>query len=160
MKRSLLILLVLTLFLVVLAGCAGDRTQEGSAAPGSRTAEQREAAHVDIDLSRLSSTLISAEMFNIFTNAEENFGKTIRVRGSYSFFHHEPTDSYYHMIITVEGDECCWEGFEFKWTGNHVFPDDYPALGTRIELDGIFSVETTGDSRYFYLQAKDIFILG
>jgi hypothetical protein len=128
--------------------------------PGSRrTAEERAAAPVDVDLTVLSATVRSAEMMNMFTNAEDYLGRTIRVSGLYEYFYYEAIDSLFHYIITVEGDECCVEGIEFKWRGNHVFPDDYPHMRTVIEVDGVFSYSEEPGFRYYYLAVDDIFIV-
>ena len=132
----------------------------GNNVPGlRRTDAARAAATVDVDLTALSSTMLSAEIANIIANSRDYLGKVIRINGMYSNIHISATDMVYHFIITVEGDDCCQEGLEFTVPGRYVFPDDFPKQRTRIEVDGVFSVIEEQGQRFFYLAADDIFIL-
>jgi len=134
---------------------------EDTPTPGSRrTPEERDATPVDVDLTVLNGTMLSAEISNIYTNGDDFIGKTIRVSGIYDYMIYEEHDILYHYVITMQGDACCQEGFEFIWNGEHVFPDDYPNKGTPIEVDGVFGNYKENGYFYYYLAVDDIFILG
>ena len=153
-------LLSLILLIALLTSCANSNAQKaGNNIDLGRTPEEREAAAVDMDLSILSTTVLSAELFNIFANADDNAGKMIRVRGLYANAFFSESGEYNHYIITLDGDECCREGFRFVWRGDHVFPDDYPQIDARIELDGVFTIREIDGVKSFYLATDDIFIL-
>jgi len=153
-KRKSLSLVLLCLFI---SGIVISCTQQaGSSNALGRTAEEREAASVDVDLSALSTTVLSVEVMNIIANADDFAGQTIRVRGMYYVFIPGDSDTVYHYIITKDGDACCQEGFEFRWKGNHSFPGDYPPLQTTIELDGVLTVAREDDRRVLYLSVEDI----
>jgi len=141
---------------------AGDTPEvEDTPIPGTRrTPEERETAPIDIDLTVLNATMLSAEIRNMYSNGKEFMGKTIRVSGPYSYIPYEALGIQYHYVITKQGDACCQEGFEFIWNGDHVFPDDYPKVGTSIEVDGVFGIYEEDGSSYYYLAIDDIFILG
>ena len=129
--------------------------------PGSRrTPEERAATPVDVDLTVLNAVMLSAEISNIYLHGDDFMGKTIRVSGTYSYINYEEIGMQYHYVITKQGDACCQEGFEFIWNGDHVFPDDYPKMGTPIEVDGVFGVYEEDGYYYNYLAVDDIFILG
>ena len=141
-------------------GTSTNRAPQIRHIPGSRrTPEERAAVEVDIDLTVLSATVLSAEVRNILLNGEDYLGKALRVSGLYYYLHFEPADTYYHLIITKDGDACCMEGLEFKLTGDPVFPDDFPPMQTPIEIDGTFSVHEEFDLQSYYLAVDEIFIL-
>ena len=128
--------------------------------PGTyRTPEERALSKVDIDLTVLSATVLSAELMNIIINSEDYLGKTIRVSGTYYNLFFEQTGSYYHYVITKAGDECCQEGMEFRLSGDPVFPDDFPRMRTIIEVEGVFSTYEELGREYYYLAVDDIFLL-
>ena len=151
-QKLLCILLSLILLCALVSGCADTK------APQSE--EENESSSVDIDLTVLSSTVLSAEIMNIIVNAEDHLGKTIRVKGTYFYLFFEQTGKYYHYVITKEGDECCQEGLEFILSGDPVFPDDFPTMKTPIEVEGVFSLYNEQDRRYYYLAVDDIFLIG
>jgi len=128
--------------------------------PGKRrTSEERAATPVDIDLTGLSATVLSAEMANMVINGEDYLGKKVRVSGTYYNLFYEVTGDYYHFVITKVGDECCQEGIEFRLTGGHVFPADFPPPRTPIEIDGVYSVYEERERQYYYLASDGIFLL-
>jgi len=134
---------------------------EDTTTPGSRrTPEERKATPVDVDLTGLNPTMLSAEIMNIYYSGDDSIGMTIRVSGIYGYAFYEEVGFRYHYVITKQGDACCQEGFEIRWNGDHVFPDDYPLMGTPIEVDGVFDVYEEDGYIYYYLAVDDIFILG
>ena len=136
---------------MLIAGCASG---------GASNSIDIDAVDVDVDLTRLSETVLSAELMNILANSKDYIGKTIKVSGIYSFAFHEPSGEIYHYVITKQGDACCQEGLEFIWAGDHVFPDDYPAMGTPIVVYGEFTRYQGEGFRHFYLAIDDIHLLG
>jgi len=139
------------IIIVLIAGCASGEASRNAAI-------DRDAVHVDVDLTSLSATVLSAEMMNIIVNSQNYLGQTIRVSGTYDYVIHEPTGEFYHYIITVQGDECCREGFEIILNGDNIGPDDYPARGNPIQVDGVFS-RYEGNAaafRHYYLAIDDI----
>jgi len=114
-----------------------------------------------VDLTILGSTMLSAELTNIRANLGKYLNKTIKIRGSYSSYYSEETDTLYCYVITyMDATSCCSEGMEFKWNGNHEYPDDYPAEGARIEIEGILESYKEQDRQYCYIAADEISILG
>ena len=103
---------------------------------------------------------MSAEMTNIYNSPDDYLGKTIRASGTYSAIIAQGTDTATHYIITIDGDDCCQEGFEFRWSGNRNFPRDFPNVRAAIEIEGVFSFYRDNDRRFFYIAVDDIFLLG
>jgi len=152
--RKLTVLLSLTLIIALIAGCSN------SGASGGRTAEERAAVHIDVDLSVLSSTVLAAEMVKLYSNKDDYIGKMVRIRGDYNSMFIDYTGRDHHFVITLEGDSCCPdEGLEFVWNGDHKFPDDYPQLGTTIEVEGILSTYEAYGTQIIFLSVDDIFVI-
>jgi hypothetical protein len=114
---------------------------------------------IDVDLTQLSSTMVYAEVFNIMSNPDFYMGKTIKVNGPYYPLYYEDTELYYHFVIVEDATECCQQGLEFSWDGEHAYPADYPQADTDIEVVGIFdSYEELGET-FYYLKVEDVVVL-
>jgi hypothetical protein len=59
----------------------------------------------------------------------------------------------------ADATTCCSQGLEFIWNGDHVYPDDYPADGTEIELVGVFGTYEELGYTYPYIAVDDIIII-
>ena len=147
MKKHIGIMLPLFMAFILAAGCSGGENSSGSSRGDY------------IDLTVLSSTVLSAEINNIMTNPGSYIGKTIRVRGSYSVTFDQQAGGYLHFVITKDGDECCREGFEFILAGDHVFPDGYPEIGAGIEVAGVFERYSENGLTYYRLADGELSVL-
>ncbi|MDR1753789.1 MAG: hypothetical protein LBR74_02645 [Eubacterium sp.] len=114
---------------------------------------------IDVDLTALSGTMVYAEVYNMMVNPTDYLGKTVKLSGPYSTRYYDVTDEYYHYVIVEDATACCQQGLEFIWSGQHVFPDDYPVDQTEIEILGIFdSYEELGNT-FFYIKADDLSVI-
>ncbi len=184
MKKYLSILLTLLSLCVLAAGCSdGDaaesdlgtqevrQTDEPTAAPGSATddadadnsnaedgatSNERPAAGVDVDLTAMSSTMVYAEVNNMIMDPDSYVGKTIKVSGAYTSSFDETTDQNYHFVLVADALACCQQGLEFKWNGDHSYPDDYPEENETIEIVGEFGFYDDMGESYQYLSVDDV----
>ena len=108
---------------------------------------------VDIDLTTLSSTIVYSEVYNMMTIPEEYIGKTIRMEGKFSYYHDETTDKEYFACIIQDATACCAQGIEFELKGDYKYPDDYPAEGGYVKVEGVFTTYKEGE--YEYCTLKD-----
>ena len=100
------------------------------------------AAAVDIDLTKMSSTMIYSTVFNIVTTPANFVGKTMRMRGEYTTYPISATETI-HACLVRDAAGCCSQGIEFRLTGGK-----YPAGAGEITVVG------TIDS--FRLDGKEI----
>ena len=119
--------------------------------PSSNTGKVTQASDIDIDLTRLSSTMVYSEVYNMMNSPESYVGKMIRMNGKLAVYKY-PERNYYTCIIK-DATACCQQGMEFLWAGNHKYPDDYPNEGDGIIVTGVFDIYYEGENKY--VQLKD-----
>ena len=108
---------------------------------------------IDIDLTTLTPNLIYSQVFDMVNEPDKYIGKKVRVTGSFAYTHDTTTDGDYFAVFIADAAACCQQGMEFVLTGEHKYPDDYPAIGDSITVEGIFNTYTEND--WQYCQLKD-----
>ena len=122
-----------------------------SASSSLKKSSTYDASDIDIDLTKLSSTMIYSEVYNMMSNPEEYLGMTIRMDGDLAIYKY-PERNYYTCIIK-DAAACCQQGMEFLWKGEHKYPEDYPNEGDGIIVTGIFDIYY--EDQVKYCQLKD-----
>ena len=112
---------------------------------------------IDIDLKGKNYNMVAGELFNIVVSPEEYKDKSIRMEGYFAVYVNNITKEKYYSVIIPDESMCCQQGLEFVWVGNHSYPNDYPKIGQKISVTGIFSNITTKTGLDFaFLQATDL----
>ena len=119
---------------------AAEESMQETTAPPAAT-----AVNVDVDLTALSSTMVYAEVFNMMMNPNDYIGKTIKMHGSFAIGYSNNadgtmnTESIVFACVIADATACCSQGIEFVLSGEHTYPDDYPALSSEITVVGTFT---------------------
>ncbi len=100
----------------------------------------------DLDLIKLSSTVVYAEVYNMLVTPENYTDKTVRMTGEYQEYIDEQTGELYHSCVIYDALACCQQGVEFVLTDG-----DYPEEGTPITVVGRYETYTTPYYDYFHL---------
>ena len=150
--RTIWLCLVFTFFFVFATGCS-DSAETSASDSTARSGE------VDMDLTGLSGTILSAQLFNITDNPSFYVGQTMRIQGQ--FFSYDFDGNYFtNIIVSQDVAGCCVEGMEFVWDDRvHVFPDDYPEQDANIEVVGVYSTFEENGRVFYYLAVDDLVIL-
>lgn len=171
-----LLSLVMSILLVVavLPGCSGsDETadaedvsvSEEETADGENlgvdpnTGEPIEAVDIsglggngaDVDISKLSSTMVYSVVYDMMTRPNEYDGKKIRISGTIDSYHDEETDKTYYACLIADATACCSQGIEFQTTEDFK-PSDYPKDGDPVTVLGTFDEYSDGDYKYYVLK--------
>jgi len=110
---------------------------------------------VDIDLTTMKSTMVYATVYDMMSNPDKYMGKIMRMNGLYDRSYDTQTDKYYHYVVIEDATACCQQGMEFIYS-DLKSPQDYPTVGKKIVVVGVFgSYEELGMS-YFYIEAKEV----
>ncbi len=108
----------------------------------------------DIDLTKMSSTMVYSEVSNMMTNPGDYEGKTVKMSGSFSVY--EGEQRVYFACIIADATACCSQGIEFLLKNERKYPEEYPTLGQEITVIGEFETYFEGSNRY--CQLKDALI--
>ncbi len=110
------------------------------------------AETVDVDLTVLSATMVYSEVYNMVYHPEDYIGKTVKMDGTFAYYHDEATGGDYFACIVQDATACCAEGIEFVLAGEHAYPEDYPALDEDICVVGEFDTYLEGGNSYCTLR--------
>ena len=114
---------------------------------------------IDYDLTEMGSDMVYAMVYQMMIDPEQYVGKTFRIDGIYYAGKDEKTGKCYQYCIIKDAQACCAQGLEFVWgDGSHIYPDEYPAEETEIEVQGTFETyhEENDDTTYCRLIGADM----
>ena len=126
------------------SGTAGSTT--GSLTPGK----------VDLDLTKMSSTMIYTTIFDMLIMPEDYVEKNIKVKGWFETYTDPYTAELYYAVVVPDATACCQQGLEFVWPGEHNYPADFPTPGEDITITGVYKVTETDGVTYTYLEANAV----
>lgn len=104
---------------------------------------------VDVDLTKLSSTMVYAVVNDMLINPNAYIGKTVRMSGSMAIYHDEETDKTYYACIIKDALACCAQGMEFS-AADETTVDDYPDDGEDLTVVGSYALYE-GDGHQYYI---------
>lgn len=117
--------------------CAAALLVSGCVEEQHPVPEKTLAEVVDVDLTKLSATMVYPAVFDIVENPTAYRGKTIKIRGKYFAFHDPAKDEYHHACVIWDATACCIQGMEFE-----LADKNYPPNESEITLIGKFDVYT------------------
>lgn len=133
--------------IITAALCAILLTSCGSGDIGSGSGANR----IDVDLTRLSSTMVYSEVYNMVSTPEDYIGKVVRMDGNLNIYPSEETNKIYYACVIADATACCQQGIEFEWEGEHS-PSDYPDENTLITVVGTFDSYDEDGRTYYHLK--------
>ncbi|MBQ8137429.1 MAG: hypothetical protein IJ174_08355 [Clostridia bacterium] len=146
MKKILGLALSFALLLAAVAGSAAALD----------VSSRWQEADIDLDLSKMSGTVVYAQIFQLISDYQAYEGKIIRMRGWYDGYQDRETGMVYLSCIIPDATACCAQGIEFVWAGEHTYPDDFPAPGTGVTVTGRFETYMEGEYMYVHLADADV----
>ena len=113
--------------------------------------------NVDIDMTVMNSDMVYATVYQMMSTPEQYVGMRVKVAGTYYAGQDEESKIYYHFVLINDALACCQQGLEFVWDdGSHVYPDEYPAENSDVEVVGTFEVyKDDPDAPYQYCRLSD-----
>lgn len=168
MKKLFHLLLIVTL-IVSLSACGNNETTQNTqkpSAPSGNTqnsttvnepqtpsSQSQVSDNLDVDLTRLSSTMVYSEVYNMMYTPNDYIGKTVKMKGQFAYYEDPETKAQYFACIIADATACCSQGLEFILTGEHTYPNDYPEVGSEITVTGTFELYT--ENGFQYCRLKD-----
>ena len=117
------------------------------------TADQ---SKVDLDLTKMSATMIYSTIFDMLVMAEDYIDKNIKVKGWFETYTDPNTAELYYAVVVPDATACCQQGLEFVWPGEHTYPDDFPKPGEDITVTGRYKLLENDGITYNYLEASSV----
>ena len=142
MKKRLAVLLALFLTLASVSAAFAETASE--------------PVRVDLDLSRMSSTIVYAELYNIQYDPGQYLGKMIRISGQYSVYRDPVTQTVYYACVVPDATACCMQGMEFVPAGDPPDPDAPYDPEMIITVTGRLEIYVEDGFSYLHLVDADV----
>ena len=145
------------------AGSIEDQTTPTTAPEGYTTNQPNDiptldVLNVDIDLTRMSVTMVSAQVMQIMLFPEDHIGQTIRIRGSHLSFDWLEADMVIHYVVLDLTAGCCGQGIEFILPKEIKEAIGYIPQGAVLDIVGIYSSYEVFDTIFHYISVIDIVV--
>ena len=145
-----LLAIVLT---VSFSGCSDETNGDVSVDPDNTAPE------INVDLTKMSRTMVFDQVKEIMNSPEQFLGKTIKMSGEYSPIYYDYTEKFYHYVLIHDAVDCCEQGIEFILLGDATYPLDYPKEKSEVEVMGIYKSYDELESTYYYVETDSVNIL-
>lgn len=121
-------LIAICAVVLMMSGCGDEKTP---------VPEKTLSEVIDVDLTKLSGTMVYSAVFDIVENPLKYRGKTIKIRGTHFVSHDPAKNEYHHACVIWDATACCMQGMEFE-----LADKNYPPNESDITLIGKFDVYT------------------
>jgi hypothetical protein len=111
---------------------------------------------IDLDLTKMSATMIYSTMFDMLVMPEDYIEKNIKVKGWFETYTDPYSGELYYAVVVPDATACCQQGLEFVWPGDHKYPEDFPQAGADITVTGLYKLIENDGISYNYLEASKI----
>lgn len=148
---------------LALTGCAAQPAQSAAAVstpaptPAATATPQPTATPspdgVDLDLTRLSATMVFAEVAAMVRTPEDYLGKTVRMAGPLAVYEANPAlgIDYFYTVVIQDATACCQQGMEFIWPEGTL-----PEAGTGLVVTGTFAEYDCGGLPSYHIVADTV----
>ena len=116
----------------------------------------RDPAKIDLDLTKMSATMIYSTIFDMLVMAEDYIEKNIKVSGWFETYTDPQSGEMYYAVVVPDATACCQQGLEFVWPGEHKYPEDFPAIKQDITVTGIYKMIENDGISYNYLEVINL----
>ena len=142
MKKLIVTALVLT-FIFTLAACSAEKSTVSN-------------GEIDLDLTKLGSTMVYSEVYNMIYEPSKYIGKTVKMQGTFTVAYGDEPDSFYPAVLIADATACCSQGMEFVLKGEPAYPDAYPQRGVEVTVVGVFDTYLENGQLFCHLKNAEI----
>ncbi len=127
-----------------------------STGSGTATTATHDPSKIDLDLTKMSATMIYSTIFDMLIMPEDYIDKNIKVQGWFETYTDPETAELYYAVVVPDATACCQQGLEFVWLGDHTYPADFPDTGADITVTGRYKLIENDGITYNYLEASKV----
>jgi hypothetical protein len=95
----------------------------------------------DIDISRMSGTMVYGQVYQMVMYPSKYLGKHIKMKGIFSSYYDEELERRFYGCVIADALACCSQGLAFELAKPRKYPEQYPAEGDAIIVEGDFDYE-------------------
>ncbi len=95
----------------------------------------------DIDISRMSGTMVYSQVYQMVMYPSKYLGKHIKMKGIFSSYYDEELERRFYGCVIADALACCSQGLAFELAKPRKYPEQYPAEGDAIIVEGDFDYE-------------------
>jgi hypothetical protein len=96
----------------------------------------------DIDISRMSGTMVYGQVYQMVMYPSKYLGKHIKMKGIFSSYYDEELERRFYGCVIQDALACCSQGLAFELAKPRKYPKEYPAEGDAIIVEGDFDFES------------------
>lgn len=96
---------------------------------------------IHFDLTKMSGTVVFALVNRMVTEPAKFQGKRIRMGGVFSSYYDDQIDRRFYGCVIADALACCSQGLAFELAKSRKYPEQYPAEGDAIVVEGDFDYE-------------------
>lgn len=104
---------------------------------------------VDVDLAKMSGTMVYAQVYQMVMDPRKFIGKQIRMKGIFSSYFDDESKRRFYGCVIQDALACCSQGLAFELSKPRKYPQEYPAEGAEITIEGTFDYEKEEDGVSF-----------
>ena len=104
--------------------------------------ESSDKKKYDIDISRMSGTMVYGQVYQMVMYPSKYLGKHIKMKGIFSSYYDEEQERRFFGCVIQDALACCSQGLAFELAKPRKFPKEYPAEGDVITITGYFDFES------------------
>jgi hypothetical protein len=109
-----------------------------------------------IDLTEMSGTMVYSQVYNMVYYPERFTGTKVKMQGTFSDYLDLASGKRYFGCIIQDATACCAQGIEFNPTDDFTYPDDFPADGDTVTVEGDFDTYIEEGAQYCTLRNAKI----
>lgn len=95
----------------------------------------------DIDISRMSGTMVYGQVYQMVMYPSKYLGKHIKMKGIFSSYYDEQLERRFYGCVIQDALACCSQGLAFELAKPRKYPEQYPVEGDAIVVEGDFDYE-------------------
>jgi len=111
---------------------------------------------IDLDLTKMSATMIYTTIFDMLVMPEDYVEKNIKLKGWFETYTDQLTGEIFYAVVVPDATACCQQGLEFVWLGDHKYPEDFPKEGADLTVTGIYKLIENDGITYNYIEASSL----
>lgn len=145
--------IALSIALLLLSGCSSNSSAQPTASESpvleavSENPAPTGSSGGMLDLTKLSSTMVYSEVFNMLASPDSYVGRTVKMTGTAACLANPENSKLYYACIIADATGCCAQGLEY------VLPDGepYPEVDASITVTGTFALYYENGYKCFHL---------